>query len=86
MKATLKSGVEVILEDIDVTISERTNPRSGLKGWNGYFRIPRGQHIAPDAYSLELADGRRGEIIVNRVKDFYDAFFVGNGDLIAPEK
>lgn len=85
MKATLKSGDEVILEEIDVTIQERTDPGSGLKSWNGYFRIPRGKHIAPDAYSLELADGRRGEIIVNRVKDFYDAFFVGNGDLSAPD-
>lgn len=84
MKATLKSGDEVIFEDIDVTIQERTDRHSGLKSWNGHFKIPRYKHLPTGEYILELADGRRGEIIVNRVRN-YDAFFVGNGELRKPD-
>lgn len=78
MKATIKHNDEILLADVVVHLRE--GEARGLKTWSGYFTQPSPFSLEPDAYRIELSDGRSGDIIVNRVTE-REAYFVGSGEL-----
>ena len=67
--ATLKSGNKTIRENFSVWIDEFVESESGLREWYGSFELPIKNIIEPDGpYSLELDDGRSGDILISNVQ------------------
>jgi hypothetical protein len=82
MIATIKEGDEIILQDIDVSLWERSGT---LKSWGGSFDSPQGKYIDPPGpYTIVFSDGRTAEILIERAVTHnagQTAHFRGNGNL-----
>ena len=67
IRGSIKSGDEILLEDISLWLEETVDHRSGLKGWYGSFSLASGQVLQLGAqYLLILEDGRSGQILLKR--------------------
>jgi hypothetical protein len=67
--ATLKSGDEIIRENVGVRINEIVESRSGLKHWYGSFELSIEEFFELGGiYRLELEDGRAGDILISNVQ------------------
>ena len=47
--------------DVDVHVTER----NGLFEWSGSFPVPHDIQLDEDEYTLDLADGRSGQILIH---------------------
>ncbi len=85
-----KTGDESAIVIIDAAILETSN-KFGLRSWRGSFRVIGGDIPLEDVeFQLELKDGRKGNILINR-KSFQSGIgrngisarfeFLGNGPL-----
>lgn len=65
--ATIVNGSVVLAEDVTAWVRVATAP-NGMKSWSGSFSLTGGSDIPPGGpYLFRTADGRAGQIIVNRV-------------------
>lgn len=79
---TIVSEAEVLIEQIPIWIEDFTEP-SHFKSWSGSFTLPQEHKFSFTTHSeceLQLADGRKGKIIPNRI-DGSVVSFQGSGPL-----
>jgi hypothetical protein len=86
MLATILKDNLAVLEGIEITLNEASDPQSQLKSWSGRFTAPDGAYFEPgEYYTLELNDGRLGSFFISVVnlRSGVPASiqFVGSGDL-----
>ena len=68
IRATIYDGEEPVGDDLDGFLEVVVAEVGRLKSWFGCVALPWGSQIRPGGpFSLVLADGRRGQIIVNRL-------------------
>jgi hypothetical protein len=68
VRGNIQKGDEMVLDDIEISLDESTDPGSGLKSWSGTFTLPSGKYLEPgDECRLLLADSRSGGFFVKRV-------------------
>ncbi len=77
-RATLLTGNRIIAESMKMWIEMSS------KSWGGWFTSPD-PRIDPGDYSIELDDGRKGNIVISNVSADSNqktiANFIGNGPL-----
>jgi len=82
----IKKGDTVLIDNIPILISSRTNQISKLSEWYGSFVSPTFIDIMPaGSFQLFLDDGRSGNIIITNMKMNNSTkqvfYFTGNGPL-----
>lgn len=82
----IKKGDLVLIDNISILISSKTNQISRLSEWHGSFISPTLTNIMPGGtFQLFLDDGRSGKIIITNMKMNNSTkqvfYFTGNGPL-----
>lgn len=68
LRANIQKDNVEILSNIEILLTELTDPRSGLKSWSGTFTLTTGKYLEPgDACRLLLEDGRSGDFLVTNI-------------------
>ena len=62
MNADISRNGNVVVANIDVDV--HVTERKGLLEWSGSFSVPHDIVFDADEYTLELADGRLGQILI----------------------
>ena len=62
MNASITRNVNAVATNIDVVV--HIIERNGLLEWEGSFSVPHDIVFDADEYTLELADGRSGQILI----------------------